>query len=101
MLGELVGSRPARYFHSWPLVGSAVAHTALITAVLVTTRGAGPNSHGSQLARRATPVVHLQYVKLIPNAGLPSGEALNPSENHATTSRANPTRGQRGSRAQL
>src|SRR5262249_26692905 len=71
---------------SGPLVGSVVVHAALIVAVLATTRNAGPNSHAAnQLAREATPVVHLQYLTLLPS-DLP-GKAPSASEKRATTPR--------------
>ena len=88
MLRVLVASRPAREIGSAPLVGSAVAHVAVIVAVLMTARGASPNSHGSsQLPRESTPVVHLQLLKLIPTDRDESGKAPTPSEKHAAAPR--------------
>src|SRR5262249_18789287 len=86
MLRELLSSRPARDIRAGPLVGSVVVHAALIVAVLATTRHAGPNSHAAnQLAREATPVVHLQYLTLLPS-DLP-GKAPSASEKRATAPR--------------
>ena len=92
MLRALLASRPAREIGTAPLVGSAAAHAAVIVAVLMTARGASPNSHGlNQLAREATPVVHLQYLKLIPMDPAASGKAPDASENHETTPRGKPS----------
>jgi len=89
MLRELLGSRPSRSVRSGPLVGSAVAHILLIAAALMATRSASPNSHGwNQLPQEPTPVVHLQYLSLLPSDASLSGKALNSSERRAPARRS-------------
>ena len=89
MLRELLGSRPARDFRSGPLVASAFTHVAAVAAVLMVTRSASPNSHGSnRLPQEPTPVVHLQYLSLLPTDGPFSRKATNTLEGRASVRRS-------------
>ena len=89
MLRELLCSRPARSIRSRSLAASAVAHAAVIGAVLMIGRGASPNSHGwNRLPQEPTPVVHLQYLSLLPTDGSTPGKALTTSEKRAPVRRS-------------
>jgi TonB family protein len=57
MFRELFGSRPARRIRPRPVLASVVVHSALITAVIVTTRGIGSDAHGRNHVLSASPLL--------------------------------------------
>lgn len=75
MLGQLLGSRPARSIRRRWVAASAGFHGILIAAVLVSTRGTGSHSHRwTHSAQQSTPIVHVRYLTSLPIEAAPSIE---------------------------
>ena len=86
MFRELFGSRPARRIRPRPVLASVVVHSALIAAVIMTTRGIGSDAHGRNHVLPASPLlVSVRYLTSArPEKAVVDVSATNLSPSHAT-----------------
>jgi len=73
----------------------------VIVAVILTARGASPNSHGWQSPRENTPVVHLQYLTLTPADLTVPSKTTSASERRPTSARKSEVSERHGAQSRL